>query len=70
VGCPADAGVACADSTLPRITLVSEVPWICRPPDSVNDAQLKPAATEPRPRAKRRARLEGGRRRAGDAAAP
>ncbi len=37
------------DSTLQRITLVSEVPVDLRTAGSVNDAQLKPAAAEPAP---------------------
>ena len=38
-----------ADSTLPSITLVSEVPVDLRSAGSVNDAQLKPAAAAPAP---------------------
>ena len=38
-----------ADSTLPSITLVSEVPVDLRTAGSVNDAQLKPTAAEPTP---------------------
>ncbi len=38
-----------ADSTLPSITLVSEVPVDLHSAGSVNDAQLKPTAAEPTP---------------------
>jgi hypothetical protein len=38
-----------ADSTLPSITLVSEVPVDLHTAGSVNDAQLKPTAAEPAP---------------------
>jgi len=38
-----------ADSTLPSITLVSEVPVDLHSAGSVNDAQLNPAAAEPTP---------------------
>jgi len=38
-----------ADSTMPGITLVSEVPVDLRSAGSVNDAQLNPAAAEPAP---------------------
>ena len=58
-----------ADSTLPSITLVSEVPVDLHTAGSVNDAQLKPAAMEPEPAGKAPSRAaEGGRGRAAGAA--